>query len=258
MKFTLSIIIINHNNLIGLKKTFNSINLNRKQKVEYIFVDGGSSDGSIEFLEEKISSNKMLKLIYGPDRGIYHGFNKGIKAASFDYIAFLNSGDILANKSVLDTLYHHVSKHNNFDAYYGNVEIRLKSNKIIRLVNPGKFSRWKLLYGWMPSHQMLCIKKEYYTKYGGFDEKISISADYDLLVRFFYFKKLTALHIDYKFVEMEPVSTSGGSALKIIRTNWQAMMAWNKYSRLLPIWLIISKPFSKIFEFRLREKKTII
>lgn len=253
MPFSLSIIIVNYNNFFGLQKTFNSLDLKNKLKVEYIFVDGGSTDGSLEFLKKKQSSSKQnLKLIYGPDNGIYDAFNKGIKKASFNYIAFLNSGDILADDNVLEKLFNTISENSIFDSYYGNVVIRLRYSNIVRVVNPGNFSRWKLLYGWMPSHQMFCIKKNYFNKFGFFDEKITIASDYDLLVRFFYFKKLTALHINYKFVEMEPVSTSGGSFLKMIKTNWQAMMAWKKYSRFFPIWLIISKPISKIFEFRVR------
>lgn len=98
----LSIITINYNNLNGLKRTVNSVLNQSFKEFEYIIIDGGSTDGSLEFiLENKIYFNFWCS---EKDSGIYNAMNKGIKASKGTYLFFLNSGDFLLNPNVFSNI----------------------------------------------------------------------------------------------------------------------------------------------------------
>ena len=97
----ISIITVNLNNLEGLKRTMTSVFEQTWQEYEYIIIDGGSTDGSKEYIES--FSDKISVWVSEPDAGIYNGMNKGIKVANGEYLLFLNSGDHLFDNRVLDT-----------------------------------------------------------------------------------------------------------------------------------------------------------
>jgi glycosyltransferase involved in cell wall biosynthesis len=95
-----SIITINYNHIEGLKKTMNSVFEQSHSAIEYIVIDGGSKDGSADFIAEH--SNKLTYRISETDDGIYHAMNKGIDQATGDYVLFLNSGDCLVDEFVIE------------------------------------------------------------------------------------------------------------------------------------------------------------
>lgn len=96
---TFSIITINYNNKEGLRKTFESVINQSYKDFEYIVIDGGSTDGSREVIEEYV--DHIDYWVSEPDKGIYNAMNKGIKVAHGDYLNFMNSGDCLYDKNVL-------------------------------------------------------------------------------------------------------------------------------------------------------------
>ncbi|WP_281310628.1 glycosyltransferase family 2 protein [Flavobacterium flavigenum] len=93
MTFKLSIVTINYNNLIGLKKTIESVVNQSYREFEFVVIDGGSEDGSKEIIE--VHQSKINYWVSEKDKGIYQAMNKGIRASSGEYILFLNSGDVL-------------------------------------------------------------------------------------------------------------------------------------------------------------------
>ncbi len=97
-----SIITINYNNKIGLEKTINSVLSQTYKNIQYIIIDGGSTDGSIDVI--KRYSDKLDYWISEPDNGRYNAMNKGIKLAIGDYLNFMNSGDTFHTNSVLEDL----------------------------------------------------------------------------------------------------------------------------------------------------------
>lgn len=99
MKHFFSIITINFNNIEGLKKSFESVINQTYKEVQYIIIDGGSTDGSKNFLLD--NSQKIDFWVSERDEGIYHAMNKGIDMATGTYCLFLNSGDYLHSKEIL-------------------------------------------------------------------------------------------------------------------------------------------------------------
>ncbi len=113
----ISIITINFNDLVGLEKTFNSVVSQSNTDFEYIVIDGGSTDGSKEFLEQ--NSDKLAYWISEKDSGVYNAMNKGIKAAKGDYVMFLNSRDFLIDSTIIDKVVKDLD--GSTAIYYGNL-----------------------------------------------------------------------------------------------------------------------------------------
>src|SRR5688500_2837476 len=112
----LSIITINLNNISGLIKNFDSVFEQTFKDLEYIIIDGGSTDGSKEIIEKNAA--KFSYSVSEKDKGIYNAMNKGIVKEKGEYIYFLNSGDYLVNNEVIDKVFHETEDK---DIIYGDV-----------------------------------------------------------------------------------------------------------------------------------------
>jgi glycosyltransferase involved in cell wall biosynthesis len=175
----LSIITINYNNALGLKKTIESIVNQKEYTFEYIVVDGGSSDESIEVIERYQS--KINHWVSEKDDGIYNAMNKGILMANGRYLLFLNSGDYLVNDYVLKKVF--AIKHN-AAIIYGNMQIDWGNNNIKIGKMPSKITLNHMLKDTL-WHPVSFIKKDLFITYGLYNENYKIVADYD-----FFFKTI--------------------------------------------------------------------
>lgn len=191
----LSIITINRNNADGLRKTIESVlsqDVPDKTQVEYIIIDGASTDNSVEVIKsfENNQSNKLqiTKWISEPDSGIYNAMNKGIKMATGEYLHMLNSGDFY-EPNVLDDVLDKLNKkpdillcainHNN-NGIIENTELR----------DPNF-----LKHGSM-SHQGLIYSTKFHNEYL-YDECYKFASDFDFEVKSFFNKEL---HIEKRFL----------------------------------------------------------
>jgi len=176
----LSIITVNFNNDMGLKKTILSLRNQSFKNFEFIVVDGGSNDNSLKIIKDNL--DLITKYISEKDNGIYDAMNKGIDFASGDYILFLNSGDILYNN---DTLYHVMSilsKRKDNKVYFGRAK-NIKNN--ISWLYPSQHIKESNIDNWLknnePNHQAMFFPKKFYKsdKYN-LNLKIMADADYKL------------------------------------------------------------------------------
>lgn len=102
MIMRISIITINYNNHVGLEKTIISVISQTYKDIQYIVIDGGSTDGSMEVIKEH--HENIDYWVSEPDKGIYNAMNKGILKATGDYVLFLNSGDYLISSDIIDSI----------------------------------------------------------------------------------------------------------------------------------------------------------
>lgn len=114
----LSIITVNLNNREGLQKTIDSVICQTFKDFEWIVIDGGSTDGSKELIEQY--ADHFTYWVSEPDKGIYNAMNKGIKMAKGEYMQFLNSGDFLRSSTILYDVFSIMPK---ADIIYGNIEL---------------------------------------------------------------------------------------------------------------------------------------
>lgn len=177
----LSIITINFNNLDGLKKTSESILAQIWRDFEWIIIDGGSNDGSKEFIES-ITTKKDSNVSFWcsePDNGIYNALNKGIMYCNGEYVSCMNSGDVYYSHYTLAEVF---SKENKATVLYGDAMFSYDSHEKITTY-PNKMSfRW--LYNDTINHQASFCKTHILKKYM-FDESYTIMADRKLWLKLY-------------------------------------------------------------------------
>lgn len=176
---TLSIVTINYNNLEGLRKTIDSVLSQTWHDFEWIIIDGGSTDGSKELIEEtanKLAASDFNPLSYWcsePDKGIYNALNKGITHCKGEYINCMNSGDEFY---LPNTLYNVFNKQHSSAIIYGNHILSLNSVDQRVITYPNQIGLL-YLYNTNLCHQSIFVKTSI-LKQKGFDERYKICADY--------------------------------------------------------------------------------
>lgn len=184
----LSIITINYNNAGGLKKTLDSILGQTEKSFEYIVIDGGSTDGSKELLEQ---SNGITYWISEKDKGIYDAMNKGIMKAQGEYLLFINSGDRLCEPDTLKKIFPHL---NGTAIVYGNLKIdengQLKDGFMPAVIDLKQMMNDTL---W---HPVSFIKRELFDKYGLYKTDYKICGDYDFFFNVVIDKKVSLKHVN--------------------------------------------------------------
>lgn len=158
MKPVISIITIVYNGIATLEKTINSIAQQTYSNIEYIIVDGNSTDGTVDLIKKYDSV--ISKWISEPDKGLYDAMNKGIDLATGDYLWFINSGDEIYNKDTLSNIF---SSNTLSDIYYGDTVMIDENGEEIgqrRLTPPNKLTWKSFRKGMRVSHQsFICSTK---------------------------------------------------------------------------------------------------
>lgn len=169
----LSIITVNLNNATGLEKTMQSVFAQTFTDYEYIIIDGGSSDKSVEQIKKH--QNKLVYWISEKDKGVYNAMNKGIVKATGDYLLFLNSGDYLVDAYVCERMLG--EEDTDADIIYGKTEMVFPDgHKEVREIP----ASWTVEYliKTAPNHNSSFISKRLFDEYGLYDETLKIVADW--------------------------------------------------------------------------------
>jgi glycosyltransferase involved in cell wall biosynthesis len=160
-----------------LERTIKSVLEQTYPFIEYIIIDGASTDGTLSILEKY--ETKFQNLISEKDNGIYDAMNKGLNLATGDYILFLNAGDELYDKNILEKIF---SKTPHADVYYGNTKVvNIKSHELgDRRLSPPEQLTWESFkYGMLVSHQSFIAKRNLC---GMYDLNYRIAADIDWVI----------------------------------------------------------------------------
>lgn len=180
----ISIITINFNNKDGLIKTIKSVINQTHKDYEYIIIDGGSTDGSIDVIMEY--ADKISYWVSEPDNGIYNAMNKGIAQAHGEYLNFMNSGDMFYNETVLSEILPYLNKDIVSGKNYYENGVHGFHQKEITLSD--------LFKGTLP-HQATFIKKTLFDKYP-YDESLKIVSDWKFFIEALVFGDATFSNID--------------------------------------------------------------
>lgn len=173
---TLTIITINYNNAAGLKKTMHSVLNQSYSDFEYVVIDGGSTDGSKEIIEEYLPLfGDRIKWICEPDSGIYNAMNKGIRLAQGEYIQFLNSGDWLTTDFVVEKMLEEVKDSDLLVGTKISVRPDSKKRKDSKFLLP--LSMYVFYRGTI-DHTSAYIRRSLFEKYGYYDETLKIVSDW--------------------------------------------------------------------------------
>ena len=176
----LSIITVNYNNLKGLKKTCESVISQSVKDFEWIVIDGGSTDGSEDLLEE--NKDQIAYWVSEKDSGIYEAMNKGIRVAKGDYLQFLNSGDSLADADIIKRF---CDRNNTEDVIYGNAIIVDGNDQEVNRFHAPDFVRFSFFFSHALNHQATFFSKACFMNYM-YNEKNRIASDLELYMHLMY------------------------------------------------------------------------
>ena len=216
--------------------------------VEYIIIDGKSTDNTLEIIEKyKINISKVVS---EKDNGIYDAMNKGIKLATGEIIGILNSDDFYVDSKVLSTVANTFSN-SHCDATYSDLQYVSKNDttKLIRNWISGDYKRSKFKWGWMPPHPTFFLKKELYLKNGVYNDELSLSADYELMLRMLCKFKLSPTYIPEVLVKMRIGGKGNSSVYQRVKANMEDRKAWELNDLTPNIFTFYLKPLRKIFQY---------
>jgi glycosyltransferase len=214
MKF--SIITAVYNNVNEISHAVNSVLSQTYPDIEYIIIDGASTDGTREVIQS--FGSRISKLLSEPDKGIYDALNKGISLATGDVVGILHSDDIFESINSIENIAKIFQK-TNCDAVYGDLLYVAKNepSKIIRNWKSAPFRVENFSRGWMPAHPTLFVKKKVYDEFGLFDPHYKIAADYDWMLRTLGSGRLSCEYLPEVISRMK----LGGASNKSLKNIWQ-------------------------------------
>ncbi|MDR1764100.1 MAG: glycosyltransferase [Dysgonamonadaceae bacterium] len=211
----LSIITVNLNNAEGLKKTVESVISQTFTDFEFIIIDGASTDGSLEVVNNYQLSNLNFQLISEPDKGIFDAMNKGILLAKGDFCQFLNSGDYLYSTTVLEEVF---SREYSDDIVTGNfIELydsktALRKGRAYARQQQGKPLTMLDLFAGSLSHQATFIRRELFDRYGLYNPEMKVASDWLFFLYTIGIKGVTVKYIDQTIVYFDMNGISNQSA----------------------------------------------
>lgn len=243
-----SIITVCLNNADTIEDTIQSVQAQTYPNIEYIIVDGASTDGTLAIIEKY--KNRISKFISEKDEGIYFAINKGIKMASGDIIGLLHGDDFYPNKEVIEKVDGTFEK-SGADCVYGDLQFvdRTNPEKVTRNWIAGQYKEDAFRKGWMPPHPTFFIKKDCIEKFGIYNTSLYLASDYEFMLRMIHKHRIKIQYIPEVLVKMKRGGASNVSILNRIKNNLEDRKAW-KINNLKPsVFTLFIKPLSKIGQF---------
>lgn len=241
----LSIITVTYNSLHTLKDAYASLCVQTFAPWEWVVQDGGSSDGTQQWLEGL--ADARISLVSEKDSGIYDALNKAVRRAKGEWIGLLHSDDLYPNNNVLQEV---VAAMDGNDAIYGDLKYVQAGDtqEVLRLWKAGTFEPALLRKGWMPPHPTLFLRKEIYARVGEFDTQFKIAADYDFILRLFHLAHLKIHYLPQVLMLMR----QGGASSKVsnlVAKSKEDLRIMRKNGLPFALFVLLRKIGSKIRQF---------
>lgn len=214
--------------------------------VEYIVIDGNSTDNTVPIINEYQQFIRVFKS--EPDQGIYDAMNKGIKFATGDVVGILNADDVFAADDILSSVAQTFTD-SNADVLYGDLEYVKPNNEVVRKWRSGRYKHGMFNWGWMPPHPTFYCKRALFDKLGSYNLQYGTAADYELMLRFMHAKKLTACYLNKIMVKMNTGGVSNKSYLNRFNAWRFDYKAMGNNGVFFPLMCVIFKPVRKIGQY---------
>ncbi len=219
----ISVITVCLNSEKTIENTIRSVITQNYDQIEYIVIDGGSKDKTIELINKY--KHSITKLVSEKDEGIYSAINKGLKLATGDIVSILHADDFYADENVLSKIAIQFNNDIKLECFIGTTLMKRKNNNtILRKYSPLFFKKWMMYLGISPPHPSMFVKNLVYKKYGFYKENYKIAADFEFYLRIFIKNK-----INYKLTDVTYVIMNyGGASTNSLKSNLIATKEINK------------------------------
>jgi len=248
-----SLITIAYNSAATIEDTIKSIVAQEYSNIEYIIIDGGSTDNTLSIIEKYKES--ISTIISEPDKGIYDAMNKGVQNATGDLVGILNSDDIYTDNKVVSNI---VEAIGNKDSIYADLVYvnRDNTDKVTRYWKSGKYRKGIFKKGWMPPHPTFFIKKSCYDQYGIYNLQLKSAADYELMLRMLHKHNISVAYLPEVITKMRVGGQSNITLLNRFKANTEDRLAWT-INNLKPGRLTLTmKPILKLSQFFKKGEKS--
>lgn len=244
----ISIITVCYNSVHTIEATIQSVLSQDYPYVEYIIIDGQSTDGTQALLRKYTS---RARVVCAQDKGMYDAMNKGIRLAKGEVVGLLHSDDLYAHKKVLSTVAR-VFSDPSIEGCYGDL-IYFSSQKVDKVIRywraspfvPGAFAK-----GWSPPHPTLFLKKTVYSQWGYFNTSYEMGNDIELMMRLFEKHKIKTLYLPEVLVKMRLGGASNRGLRNIFLQNKEIIKAAAHLGiPLSPVAFIIQKVCHRLCQF---------
>lgn len=221
MRVTIITVCYNRKNTIA--KAIQSVLEQNYNDIEYIVIDGNSTDGTKEIIETY--RDKISQYISEPDKGMYDAINKGLKLATGDIIGLMHSDDEFYDKKVISRIASRFDSEKYTEGVYGD-GVYVSNDKQERLIRNrigGVFSLKKVKKGWLPLHPTVYLKKNIIDKYGLYNLDFKIASDTEFLLRYLYKYEIKMSYVDSYIVKMRMggMSTSFKRAFEVLQEDYR-------------------------------------
>lgn len=247
----ISIITVTFNRAKTIACTIESVLKQQYEDYEYIIVDGGSSDNTIEIIKKwEPKFNGKMRWISERDKGMYDGINKGICMATGDVVGIINSDDFYHRTDIFQIISDAFEQDKGIEAIYGDVRFVNPSNleKTVRYYSSKNFKPWRFRFGFMPAHPTFFTFRENFEKYGYYKCNYHIAADYELLIRHLYTNKVPSKYIPVDFMKMRTGGRSTDGLKANLKLNEEIVRACSENGIWTCMPLLFLKYFIKVFE----------
>jgi len=247
----LSIITVTLNNRATVDATIRSVLSQSYQELEYLIIDGGSTDGTLDSINSY--RNRISCLISETDQGIYDAMNKGIRSATGDIVGILNADDVYAGEDTLQRVAD-CFQEEGIEAVYGDLAYvqQDEPERVTRLWKAGRYSRYKLYHGWMPPHPTFFVRRCSYMNYGSYRIDMGTSADYELMLRYLLCHRIVPVYLPGVMVKMQVGGASNSSLTCRLKAHLMDWKAWRVNGRLPLPWTLPMKPAHKLLQWIVR------
>lgn len=244
----ISIITVCYNSKEHIRDTIESVFNQTYPEIEYIVVDGGSEDGTVDII--KSFSGKISQWISEPDGGIYDAMNKGIRMATGDVVGIVNSDDFFHRHDSIEAVAR-CFQENEVESVFADIIFvkRENSNKHIRYYSSKSFRPWKMRFGFMPAHPTFFVYRKAFQDYGYYDTSFSIAADFELMVRLFLKFKISYKYINIDLMKMRTGGVSTRSLKSTFIINKENLRALKKNGFYSNYVFLFSRYLIKIFHY---------
>jgi glycosyltransferase involved in cell wall biosynthesis len=244
----ISVITVAFNAADSIVDALRSVQAQTHPDVNYIVVDGASTDGTLQLIRSHLTES--MTLISEPDCGIYDAMNKGVAVATGDVICFLNADDVYANAGILARVSAQMEQER-LDALFGDVVFFNAGNpqKIVRRYRSRRFRPERIAWGWMPAHPALFLRREVYQRVGPFRTDYHIAGDFEFVARAFGPNSLLYCHISEILVRMRTGGVSTGGWRNTVLLNREVLRACSENGIQTNMLKILSKYPVKFLEY---------
>lgn len=220
----ISIVTVCYNAAHTVEKTIQSVLSQDYPDIEYIVIDGASTDGTQAVVEPYRA--RLHAFISEPDAGIYDAMNKGIARAGGDIVGLLNADDVYADRGVISRVAA-AMREGALDAVYGDVVFidPQDPGRVVRRYRSARFSPARIAWGWMPAHPSLFLRRDIYVRYGLFKPAYRIAGDFEFIARIFKDGVLRSRYLPEVLVRMRSGGASNGGWRKMLQLNREVMQA---------------------------------